>query len=414
MSAPRRWKPVLVLAAVLVVVGLAAWKLRGSGPIHDGPMVQLLDIDGFTLTWRMPTTADAEVVEVAVRREGTDDEMVFPAMPGDRFVACVTGLEPATLYDYQVRRHGVADPATEPAIVLAEGRTRTAPGRGGLFRFVVTGDSGSGSKEQYGLGRLMHEHDPDLVIHVGDIVHPDGALKYYPAQFFRPYRDLLMRAPLYPCAGNHDWDTNQGEAVFQVFELPDNGIEGRLDLACYWFDFGDVRFVAMNSNVAFSEVEQYQKPWLDGVLRDASDRWKVVFFHHPAYTARMHASRGAFRHLIVPVMDDHGVDLVLVGHNHTYERSHPLRDRQIVEPGKGTIHLTAGAGGSSLRTFGSPQPDVIAARDDTQYSITVIDVEPARMVVQQVGLDRSVLDSFEIPRSSPTTQPPDQALEVAP
>lgn len=414
MPDPRRWKPALALAAILLVAIFIAWKLRDPGPIHDGPMVQLLDTDGFALTWRMPALAEAEVAEVVVRGEGPGDEMIFPAVPGDRFTARVTDLEPASFYDYRIRRRGGTGESVDRTVVLAQGRTRTAPERGGSFRFVVTGDSGSGSEEQYGLGRLMYEYDPDLVIHVGDIVHPDGTLRYYPAQFFRPYRDLLKRAAVYSCVGNHDWETNQGEAIFQVFELPDNGVEGRSDLACYWFDFGDVRFVALNSNVAFSEVERYQKPWLEDVLGGASDRWKVVFFHHPVYTARMHASRGAFRHLIVPVIDEHEVDLVLVGHNHKYERSYPLRDGQVVEPGEGTIHITAGSGGSSLRTFGSPQPDFIAARDDAQYSFTVIDVEPARMVVQQVGLDESVLDRFEIPRRSATTQPPDQFLEVAP
>lgn len=413
MPAPKVWKPALAMIALLGVAGIAVWTLGESdpGPIYEGPMVQLPGPREFTLTWRMPASADDQAVEVVVR-DGAGNESVFAATPGERFVARATGLEPGTFYNYEVRRRSSAGGGG--AITLAEGRTRTAPLPGGSFRFVVTGDTGSGSKEQYELGRLMYEQDPDLIIHVGDIVHPDGTLRYYPSQFFAPYADLLKRSAVYPCLGNHDWDTNQGEAVFQVFELPDTGIAGRADLGCYWFDFADVRFAALNSNVAFSQVKEYQVPWLESVLDSAADRFKVVFFHHPIQTSRMHASRGAFRTLIEPVMDRYGVDLVLVGHNHTYERSHPLRNDQIVEAGQGTVHITAGAGGSSLRQFGSPQPGFMAARDDSQYSITVVDVEPTRMKFQQVGLARTVLDRFEIPRHSPATQPLAQVTDATP
>ncbi len=389
---PAKRRFALVAVALAGCAGAATWVFREPpvGPIYDGPMVQLLRPDGFTLTWR---AQEPQGLEVRLRGDSEDAEVVVPVTIADRCRASVAGLRPASRYRYTIRRCG------HDGAVLAEGQTRTAPERGGPFRFLAFGDSGSGNRVQYRLGSLMSEYDADVAVHTGDIVYPDGALQNYRRKFFLAYGDLLRRTAIYPTLGNHDVDDNGGEGMFRNFELPSNGPPGTRTGEYYWFDIGDVRFVCLNSNTPFQRLGQGVAEWLNHVLGDAADRWKVLYFHHPLYTSGDHTARGSFRQIILPVLDRWHAELVLVGHNHAYERSRPLRAGQVVGDGEGTVYITTGAGGGNLHRLRMPF-DGLAARNDAKHSFTVVDVTSACLTVRQVAVDREELDRFEIHRST--------------
>jgi 3',5'-cyclic AMP phosphodiesterase CpdA len=249
----------------------------------------------------------------------------------------------------------------------------------------------------------MLDADPDLIIHAGDVVVPSGAAEDYPAKFFRPYAELIKCVAMYPCIGNHDWNDYQAEPLLDVFVLPENGPQRAPPERNYWFDFGDVRFVCFDSNATFAELQSQVAPWLESVLAEAGDRWKIALFHHPAYTAGKYAPSGKIRELITPLFDRYGVHLAVSGHNHMYERSHPLYAGAVVDAGEGTVYVVSGIGGDHLYTPRGPKTETQAVRIDGVYGFTVVDVTPEMLSVRQIAVDGTNLDSFVIARSEPTT-----------
>ncbi|CAN0360098.1 unnamed protein product, partial [Ectocarpus sp. 4 AP-2014] len=96
-----------------------------------------------------------------------------------------------------------------------------------------------------------------------------------------------------------------------------NGPEG-LEETCYWFEYQGVRFIALDSN----KMQEEQAEWLDRTLSDLPpSKWTVVTFHHPIYSAAKNRDNGTLRGLWRPVIEKHGIDLALTGHDHAYARS---------------------------------------------------------------------------------------------
>ncbi len=401
----------VAILAVIIVIALAA--TTSSEPSNErlGPMVQLLGPNGFTLVW-MSRSGQTEAVRV--RDQGgtvVTEQQVQPK--GGRYEARIGGLKPGQRYAYELimpietaERTAVASAAT-PVAFTAEVRTAPAPGE--PFRFLVFGDSGNGGPVQYELARLMRTHDANLIIHTGDLVWPDGAAHRYPEQVYRPYADLLARIPLYPCLGNHDFDDNQGEPMVTEFMLPQNGPEGIVPGRLYWFDFSDARFVCINSNETFTVMRDKVAPWLDAVLNDAGDRWKIVYYHHPVYTNGKYTPSGKLRELLLPIFDRHNVALAFNGHNQMYEATYPLVDGNVVEPGRGTVYVTTGTGGAELYSIHGPKPKELRIQNDQEHGFTVVDVTPQAITVRQMGQRNQVLDEFIVPRPHAVEAPGDPA-----
>lgn len=128
----------------------------------------------------------------------------------------------------------------------------------------------------------------------------------------------------------------------------------------------------------------------------APGRWKIVYFHHTVYSTGRHAPKGAILQDIIPVIDRNGVDVVLSGHNHMYERTHPLCNGKVDPAGRGTVYITTGTGGQPLYEFEREMPALMAARDNTQHGFTVVDVTPEALSFRQVGQQDNVIDQFVI------------------
>ena len=103
----------------------------------------------------------------------------------------------------------------------------------------------------------------------------------------------------------------------------------------YSFDWGNVHFVGLDTELTGPE----QAAWLDADLAATDKPWKIVFGHKPPYSSGEHGSDGAFRNHFVPLIEKHGVQLVLNGHEHDYERTRPIENVTYVVTGGGGRHL---------------------------------------------------------------------------
>ena len=201
------------------------------------------------------------------------------------------------------------------------------PVKDGSVRFAVIGDTGSGSEEQRQLADLLMRYKSafpfEFVLMMGDNLYGGESASDYKKKFENVYKELLdAKVKFYATLGNHD-ESNQ--RFYEHFNM--NGEE------YYKFKKGKVSFYALNSNY----MEKKQLKWLEDELSKDSSEWKICFLHHPPYSSgKKHGSDMQLREVVEPIFLNHGVSLVLTGHEHFYER---------IKPQKGIHYFISGAGG---------------------------------------------------------------------
>lgn len=314
-----------------------------------------------------------------------------------QYEARLTGLREGVEYNYRLM---VDDENLTPASAPAdELRFRTAGN--GPVSFAAMGDSGQGSAQQFQLASRLAAENISLMLHLGDIVYPDGTYLNYEAYFFPVYRDLMSRVPMFTVPGNHDYYAPAAGPYLANTSVPaaDVGLneQGRY----YSFEWGDVHFIALDTNdpLAFAITGAGSMlEWLERDLQRSRKFWRIAFFHHPPYPTSPHheddETSALVRKHIVPILERHNVPLVLSGHDHNYQRAIPLRGGQPAAAGVGTQYIITGGGGASLFDLGSGSP--IIAKSAAAYHYLRADVNQGKATVKAVGVDGKELDRFEV------------------
>src|SRR5690606_41017946 len=110
--------------------------------------------------------------------------------------------------------------------------------------------------------------------------------------------------------------------------MPTNGEAGGLPSgteAYYSFDYGNIHFIVLDSDDTPRSVGSPMYQWLEADLAATTQDWKVAYFHHPPYSKEDSDNNNKetqMREIIMPVLEAHGVDLVLVRHSHNWQRSY--------------------------------------------------------------------------------------------
>jgi hypothetical protein len=300
----------------------------GAEVLRRAPYVQRTTQDA-TEVVLVSVQSDPPVVDVTTP-EGdavtTVTASLDPTSVG-QWVADLTGLQSDTIYCYSVR--GLSDPAG----------LRTAPAADAAHpvRFAVFGDSGSADHYQRAVAEQLAAVPFELMLHTGDVDYSGGQADY-DRTFFDTYAALTRSIPAFPVTGNHDYESDDALPFFEAFRLPENG---EPDGAERWFsfDWGPVHFVALDTEVAFDA----QASWLARDLGDSVLPWIVVYLHRPPFSSGTHGSDQAVRAAFAPVFERYGVDVVLSGHEHDYERTVPLN---------GVTYVVTGGGGKGTRPVG--------------------------------------------------------------
>ena len=252
------------------------------------------------------------------------------------------------------------------------------------IKFIAIGDFGTGDDNQTGIAALMlrdHKTSPlDLVIAVGDNIYPDGGGRHFVKKFERPYAGLIREGvKFHAVLGNHDVkDGRRDQCQYPLFHM--NG-------QCYYtVKKGDglAEFFMIDSTAFGME----QAGWLEGVLKESAAKWKIAVFHHPIYSsAGEHGSNLGLRSMIEPLLTRYGVNVVLSGHDHTYER---------VKPQQGVQYFVTGAGGKvrpgdvDLR---SPFREMSFDRDNHYLQMVIEDQQISFQAINRSGavVDRGAI-----------------------
>jgi uncharacterized protein (TIGR03437 family) len=295
-----------------------------------------------------------------------------------QYQADLAGLTPGAEYSYRIIMDG-QNVTPEP-----DHRFRTAS-RSEPFSFLVFGDSGSGSPSQRAMSVLMASEHPNLVLHVGDVAYEEGTFDQFHANYFEYYFSLMRRVPFFPVAGNHEYYTQRAAPYLALHSLPSETVPAP-DLGRYYsFDWGGVHFVALDSNLLDNPPAAARMlNWLETDLAATTARWRVAYFHHLPYPLDHHLddpySANAHREF-VPRLERYGVQLVLTGHEHIYERTKFLRRDQPVSSGSATLYITTGGGGGIGHSVKSRD---FVERSATIYHYLRVEVETSRMTIRAI------------------------------
>jgi hypothetical protein len=418
-----RWGIVgFFLFLLLLAVGRMAQIHLESQP-HGvrGPYLQLPASNGMTVRWQ---TKEPEKGRVRYGTSLENLDKVVEGQEGTVHEMRLSGLKPDTRYFYSVND------------AVHTFRTSPLPDSERPVRLWVQGDPGRAVPNTM-LGRdaalqwaAAHPRGTlpplDLWLTTGDNAYRSGKDSEFQQHLFEAYPKLLPTVPYLPVHGNHDARRN---SFYQLFSFPAQGEAGGLPSGSehyFSIDYGQVHLVFLDSHDGDLGKDSDMLQWLTRDLAATKQRWIIALMHHPAYTKGSHDSdddgdsRGRMRRVrenVVPLLEQGGVDLVLFGHSHVYERTHLLachygdsqsfapemnlqksgqgEYRKPVErlPFAGTIYNVVG---SSAHTDSGPLDHPAMAVASSFTGSLIIDVAAERLMAHFISPGGMVLDRYAI------------------
>jgi hypothetical protein len=230
-----------------------------------------------------------------------------------------------------------------PAVLVGAGDIATCPG---------TGDEATSA---------LLDRIPGTVATLGDNAYERGT----PQEFATCYDPSWgrQRARTKPAIGNHDYGTPNGAGHFGYF----GAAAGQIGKGYYSYDLGSWHVIALNSNCAAiggCGPGSPQEQWLRADLASSSARCTVAYWHHPRFSSGIHGSipdTDAFWRDLYAA----GADVILVGHDHHYERFGPQDPNGVADGARGIREFIVGTGGAPLRPVLRRAANSEIVRDDT-------------------------------------------------
>jgi DNA repair exonuclease SbcCD nuclease subunit len=278
-------------------------------------------------------------------------------------------------------RRTLVVPALALACASVSAQQVSLPMKEGSVRFAVIGDSGTGGGAQRKVAEriaAVHKIYPfEFVLMLGDNLYGSEGDVDYAAKFEKPYKPLLdAGVKFYAALGNHD---DPSQRLYKPFNM--NGER------FYTFKAprGSVRFYALDSNY----MQKDQLDWLAKELASSDSDWKIAFFHHPLYSSgEKHGSDLGLREQIEPLFIKNGVDVVLTGHEHFYERLKPQNG----------IHYIVSGSSAKLRRGNIGQSAMTAKGFDEGYTFMIVEIIGDELHFQTISDQGKTIDSGVIPR----------------
>ena len=400
------------------------------------------------------------------------------AAEGDQRInhaATLSGLKLNTRYQYRVRMNDST---------LLEGYFTTRKPRGVKTRFVAFGDNSYGEISDRAIAYQAYRARPDFVMNTGDNVYEGGLDNEYARYFFPVYNadtagqrtgaPLLRSVPFYSVIANHDvhgkdamkrpvadFDKEPDSlAYYTNLYLPLNGLDptqktptvgaadrladfsdcaaGRFPrMANYSFDYADAHFLCLDSNVYVDPTDTALQTWIAADLDGTDAPWKFVVFHHPAFNVGHDHYTAQHMRVLSPLFEKHGVDVCLHGHEHTYQRTRPIKfapgdtsgasnvnGKNRLVPGTftidrkfdghtatkpdGILYIVTGAGGNHLydpESNNNPaqwlhpednNADYVSRFISDRHSLTVFDMDKSALTMTQIDEWGNTVDRIRI------------------
>jgi MYXO-CTERM domain-containing protein len=375
---------------------------------------------------------------------------------GTEHEIAIDGLAPATRYFYSVGT---------PVTALAGGDaahhfvTAPPPGTTAPLRVWVLGDSGTANdaarRVRDAYANLAGSRHTDVWLMLGDNAYPSGTDAEYQRAVFETYPSFLRSTFLWPTIGNHDTAQSSTPAAdipyFRMFTLPTRAEAGGQASGTekyYSFDWGNVHFVCLDSMSSSRGTGGAMYTWLENDLKMNTRDWLVAYFHHPPYTKGTHDSDTEvelvqMRTNIIPLLERYGVDLVLSGHSHNYERSFLIdghhgasgtfaesmkrnggsgrssdatgayrKDVDGPVGNRGAVYVVAGSSGQTLQSRLAKHPAMFVYFP--RLGSLVLDVNGKQLDARFITSTGAIDDDFTILKGARPNEPPKVTITAPP
>lgn len=330
------------------------------------------------------------------------------------------GLQPDTTYRYRLKTGNGAWSYEGKEFAF---RTLPPP-EAQSMRFAVIGDTQRGDSKpeaaevERKLFGLIHAWGPSLVLHMGDLLDTgrgdgiNGHKAWYRA--FERNREMRASTFMAPTLGNHCW-LGKGHGWFADYfadlaAQPAGSDNKAVPPFHYSFDVANVHFICLCSEAArisggknvtderlrdlpFSYADQLR--WLEKDLAATKAPWKVVFFHKPLHTVGGYPSGEDFRKDVGTLLDKHGVQLVLSGHDHSYQKTWRIRNVTRERADTGSVQVVSG-GGDTKQFDRTREAGWNIVHQKINHYLQVI-VTENELRVQAVDVNGAMFDAWRLP-----------------
>ncbi|MBX7180497.1 MAG: metallophosphoesterase family protein [Bacteroidia bacterium] len=459
---------------LFTLLALVASSTLYSQSIIRGPYLQSPNWNSIKVMWRSDSATSSNV-KYGLSPADLSSSASVPGTATNHIVT-ISGLQPSTTYFY-----AIADSAgaiVEGGDSLHRFKTWPTPGTVEPIRVWGIGDFGKGNDKQGKCHRAYMKYpgaaETDLWIWMGDNAYDDGTDEEFQNKVFDPvngYDSIFNFLPFMPSPGNHDYNSvspvtnaqpplEHSGPYFDLAEVPRNGESGGVASGhelYYSYDYGNAHFLSLNSEIGslfvpsddwigvnllsgFSSSPFTQ--WLHADLQANTKPWVIAYFHQPPYTAGSHDADAfwevymkAMRENITPILEQYGVDLIVCGHSHVYERSYLLQgfysdlpsfnpETMVLDAGsgredqdqayhkhtlgsnanRGTVYVVCGNSGSSDDSAPLNHPAMYVGYGcDTCVGSFVMDINDNRLDGRHLNAYGEIIDHFTIFKDADST-----------
>jgi len=399
-----------------VLLFLVMCSIQASAQITRQPYLQIITPTSATISWQSETGVIG-VVYWGTQISQLDEKTTESEFEEIYHEVKIGGLIPGTKYFYSVEDsvHGAED---QYFITSPE------PGSIGPVRIWVISDFGQSTSEQNNR-RLEtvanwrsfnnNSYHADFILSLGDQSEDDSRYQLQ-HNYFVQLEPVLKNSPLFTVIGNHDFH-DSAINYLKTFALPANAEAGGVPSGneeYYSFSYANIHVVVLCTEIDNESGIKAQIEWLKKDLDNNKLDWLVACMHRPLHSGGYHRSDleedfQVRRNEWLPILESHGVDLILQGHNHVYERSYLLdnligktttvTDANIINmglgredkegayhklkntPHKGTIFIEVPGGGVTTESFEHYSIFPVYYSGDDKEGSVVVDVNGNRMDV---------------------------------
>jgi len=284
--------------------------------------------------------------------------------------------------------------------------TTSPPLNTNTFSFAAVGDSRTNVGVWNTIATLTKNRNPAFVVFNGDIVDTGSSASQWDA-WFDNGTNLIENKMILHAQGNHD--VASASYYQNIFDLPKNNVP--TTELYYSVEYGEAIFICLNSE---TPGDAAQRTWLQNTLiANAGKKWKIISFHRPFYTVGPHAGEmDAYWNTWFKDFDDYGVDLILTGHDHLYERFKPI-NRNISTtaavanygslPTEGRCQVVCGGAGAPLYTAGTSS---LLQTFKSDYHYVMFDVTNTTLCGTVYDDSNAAIDNFCINKPYLSTDAP--------
>ena len=310
--------------------------------ILRGPLLQMVSSDAITIKWKTSAAADSRIIY------GTSENSLTTTVTDGTSVTDhevrITGLTPDTKYFYALGTTGsIITGSYRNYFITAPPVSTTRKIRIGVFGDPGTGNANQKATRDGYLEAKQGTNNSEIALFLGDNAYNGGFENEHQTNFFDIYDDnVFNNHVIFPVPGNHEYNNSgtlaNSHAIpyYDIFTVPTAAESGGTASGTehyYSFDYGNIHFIMLDSYGSDGGKFLYdstgdQAIWLknDLAATAGTHKWTIVCLHHPPYTNGTHFSNSesdliAIRQQITPILERFGVDIVLAGHSHVYERS---------------------------------------------------------------------------------------------